>query len=387
MKTIRYVFFGIFLIFALPFSFGILTGFSSWFSPFLMLNSVILLKSFVISNLAGFIILGLALYRKRWFCNYLCPVGFLQDLLTRSGKNRKKVAISKIPVISKWLVVISFTGAIFGFPIFLLLDPIVIFNGIFIPLMSPFQPVLLLASLGLPLLLLLDLIIPHLWCEKICPLGGLQLITKDLSGLIKSPDKPKIVDEGRRIFIGAAVGVGATLMFPELTSGRSPGIRPPASIGNKYFNALCVRCGSCIKACPSKILRHENRMGMGLLTPVMKFDNGYCLETCNKCGDVCPSGAITKFSVGAKKDLKIARVEVIAETCLLMKFKECGICKNACHYDSISFELYNGSSLQMIPAVDIDKCNGCGACSVICPEKCFKITINTHNETVKKIND
>lgn len=373
MKTIRYVFFGIVLIFALPFSFGILTGFSSWFSPFLMLNSVFLLKSFVISNLAGFIILGLALFRKRWFCNNLCPVGFLQDLLTRSGKNQKKVPISKIPVISKWLVIISFGGALFGFPILLLLDPVVIFNGFFVPLMSPFQPVLFLAALGLPLLLLLDLIIPHLWCEKICPLGGLQLVTKNISGLIKNPDKPKIVDEGRRIFIGTAFGAAITLMFPELTSSRSPGIRPPASIKNKYFNALCVRCGSCIKVCPSKILKHEDRIGMGLLTPVIKYEKGYCLETCNQCGNVCPSGAITKFSIAAKKDLKIARVTVNENTCLLMKNKECGICKNACHFDSIGFEPYNGSSLQLKPVVNRATCNGCGACSVICPEKCFKI--------------
>jgi ferredoxin-type protein NapF len=286
---------------------------------------------------------------------------------------RSQVSISKIPVFSRWLVIVSFGGALIGLPIFLMMDPMVIFNGFFVPWIPPFEPILLVASLGLPLLLILHLIVPHLWCEKICPMGGLQLIVKDLTELIKSPDNPKIVDEGRRLFIGSTLGAATALIFPGLTDGNSVSIRPPASISNKFFNALCVRCGSCIKVCPSKILKHENRIGMGLLTPVISFDKGYCLETCNRCGDICPSGAITKFSIGAKKDLKIARVEVIADTCLLLKFKECGICKNACHYDSIGFEPYNGSSLQMKPVVNKTRCNGCGACTVICPENCFKI--------------
>jgi ferredoxin-type protein NapF len=357
----------------MPVSFGKLTGFSSWFSPFLMLNSVLLLKSFVISNLIGFIIMGLAIYRRRWFCNNMCPVGFLQDIIAKFIPVRKQFRVSAIPVFSKWLMIISFGGALFGLPIFLLMDPVVIFNGSFVPLINPSELILLLASAILPLLLILHIVAPHLWCEKICPLGGLQLIIKNLTDFKKIGIKPKVVDEGRRIFIGGALGAATAIIFPGLTKSKLPSIRPPASIGNKSFNALCVRCGSCIKVCPSNILKHENRMGMGLMTPVIEFDNGYCLEDCNRCGSVCPSGAITKFSVGAKKDLKIARVALTSNTCLLMNFKECRICKSACHYDSINFEPYNGSSLQLKPVVNYDKCNGCGACSVICPVKCFRI--------------
>ena len=339
-----------------------------------MLNSVLLLKSFVIANITGFIILGLVVYRKRWFCNNMCPIGFLQDTITAGLKPKRQFSLAGIPAFSKWLVLISLGGALFGFPIFLFMDPVVIFNGFFIPLIRPSESVLLLASLGLPLLLILHLVFPHLWCERICPLGGLQLIIKDITSLEKISARPKIVDEGRRLFIGSTLGVASALIFPDLTATYSIPIRPPASIANKSFNALCVRCGSCIKVCPSKILNHETRIGMGLFTPVIKFNNGYCLESCNSCGNVCPSGAIIKFSLGAKKDLKIAKVNVKQDTCLLMKFKECGICKIACHYDSLSFEPYYESSIQLKPVVNAIKCNGCGACSVICPEKCFEMT-------------
>lgn len=375
-KLIRSISFSIILIFALPFSYGKLTGLSNWVSPFLMLNSVLLLKSFVILNLLGFIILGIAVFKKRWFCNYLCPVGYLQDLVPKSIGKKKRFLISRIPNFNKWFVAISFAGALFGLPVFLLLDPVVIFNGFFVPFIRPFEYVALLSSAALPVLILLHLLVPHLWCEKFCPLGGLQLIVSDLKNLFnRNSDSPKKVDEGRRLFIGGTLGIATTLIFPDITENNSPAIRPPGSIQNKYFNALCIRCGSCIKACPTKILRHETRAGMGLLTPVIKFNNGYCLENCNSCGSVCPSGAITKFSTGAKKDLKIARVVVSINTCLLMKLKECGICKNACHYDSIDFKSYNESSLQMKPVVDHNKCNGCGACSIICPENCFKIEV------------
>jgi ferredoxin-type protein NapF len=358
----------------LPFSLGKFTGLSNWLSPFIMLNSVLLLKSFVIANGVGLFVISMVLFRKRWFCNYLCPVGFLQDVLAGSVKTGKKISVAGFPSLSRWLVLISLGGALFGIPVFLLLDPLVIFNDFFVPLIKPFEYIVVVTAVILPFLLILELIIPDLWCEKICPLGGLQLILKDIANYIdKRSDKSLTYNEGRRLFIGGSVGAAAALVFSGITASEKPAIRPPGSIRDKEFNALCIRCGSCIKVCPSGILQHETRVGMSLLTPKISFTSGYCIENCNSCGTVCPSGAITKFSVVAKKELKIAEVNVSPGTCLLMKYQECGICIKACKYDSIYFKVHGRNSLQMEPAVHKEKCNGCGACSIICPENCFEM--------------
>lgn len=107
-----------------------LTGLFTWFSPFIMLNSLFVLKSFVLLNLLGIVVLVISFFRKRWFCCYLCPTGFLCDLA--SGVNKKKrLKISAVPPFGKWIAVISLASAIAGLPLFILLDPMAIFNGFF----------------------------------------------------------------------------------------------------------------------------------------------------------------------------------------------------------------------------------------------------------------
>ena len=114
-------------------------------------------------------------------------------------------------------------------------------------------------------------------------------------------------------------------------------------------------------------------MGFGMLTPVVEFHGSYCLETCNACSVVCPSGSITAFQIKEKKMLKMAKIMVNADSCLLMKQRECGVCKPACFYKSIDIVEIGRSSLQTMPVVNYDDCTGCGACIAVCPENCFQI--------------
>jgi len=370
---IRFLFLGVVLLLALPFKWGKLTGLSFWFSPFLMLNSVFVLKSLVTLNIIGFIILLIVWFKKRWFCNYLCPVGFLLGKVPHCKQTQTKVSILKVPHINKWLVIISLGGALIGFPFFIFLDPILIFNGFFMPFIQPFHYEVLFLCAAFPLLLMVQFLVPDLWCERLCPLGGLQLFISELKSLTSgSSSKSDKFDIGRRVFIGGTLGTLAAVALPNVVDPNSEMvIRPPGSIEN--FNTLCIRCGSCIKVCPTQILKHNTRIGFGLLTPVIKFNDSYCLENCNLCSVVCPSGSITLFSIEAKKMLRIGQMEVNQDTCLLMKLKECGICKNACHYKAIDIVDVAINSLQMRPAINEFNCNGCGACAAICPENCFTI--------------
>jgi ferredoxin-type protein NapF len=69
----------------------------------------------------------------------------------------------------------------------------------------------------------------------------------------------------------------------------------------------------------------------------------------------------------------MGKIMVNENTCLLMKFRECGICKPACFYKAIDIVEIGRGSLQMMPVVKNIDCTGCGACIAVCPENCFKI--------------
>jgi ferredoxin-type protein NapG len=153
-------------------------------------------------------------------------------------------------------------------------------------------------------------------------------------------------------------------------------IRPPGSIRFDDFNTLCVRCGSCIKSCPTNILEHNTNFSFSLLTPVVKFGKGYCFESCNNCSQVCPSGSITSFNISSKKHLKMGRCLLNSKNCLLLDDKECGKCKTACSYNAISIVSTN-DLFNSLPKINDSLCVGCGACLIICPTSCFSIIKDT----------
>lgn len=367
------------VLLALPLSWGALTGIYIWLSPFVMLNSVFVLKSLVWLNSLAFIVLVITIFRKRWFCRILCPVGLGCDYVSSKSLN-KKFSLKKVPPIGKWLALSSLVAALFGLPLFILLDPLSIFNGFFVIFSKEMTVISIISFLGLPLLLLIHLFFPNIWCAKLCPLGGLQdevfllkrlfvKITENKSNAV-SPSK-----NGRRIFLATGAGLIAGLVVPRfLRAERKSYFRPPASLPQSLFNVLCLRCGSCIKACPTKILKHRQDANdpTSWMVPEMTFRNGYCIETCNQCGVVCPSGSITLFSVDAKKEIPIGLAEVELSDCLLIKNKECDKCKSVCAYDAVSYQKLEDTLLTK-PIIDGKKCVGCGACAVVCPEATIRM--------------
>ncbi len=380
-NTIRFIALVFAVLVALPFGWGKLSGLSSWMSPFITLNSVFALKSFVLLNSIGFLVLAATWLKKRFFCRYLCPVGCLLDRMPNQYKEKKSLSLQNVPFINKLLSITSLTGAAFGFPLFIFLDPLSVFNGFFATLIRLSWLSVIASGSGFLLLLLMQFIWPGLWCKRLCPLGGLQLLVLDLKVLVYETKQAKVKkDIGRRIFIGSAIGATTAIAFPLIVIGEDNKIiRPPASVNPEEFYALCTRCGNCIKACPTKILKQDTRLGLGILTPVVIFDHAYCLETCNACSVVCPSGAITLFSVNAKSQLTMGKAEVNTTDCLLSHQTECDRCIQVCSYKAIIIKGKDKESL-ILPEVESAKCVGCGACKIVCPKICFSIKkINGRN--------
>jgi len=366
------------LLLALPLNLGILTGFSLWFSPFIMLNSIFATHFFVALNTIGLAVLVLFFFRKRFFCRYICATGFCLDNLKPIKKSGK--IIPNFPPAGEWLAIISLAAAVAGIPLLIIIDPAAIFNNFFSSFTGKISLITIITLTILPALLVFNIFFPGLWCSKICPLGGLQDSSQRMKEWFiriknKTGNAGRNYSPARRYFIAAGTGLIAGLTLPRILSGNTnERIRPPAALPEDEFNTLCIRCGNCIRSCPTKILTRSQSKDefLSWLTPEVSFSESYCLETCNRCGQVCPTGSIGKFSLNEKGGIYMATAVIEYDRCLLLHNKECDRCKAACPYTAIRMSP-SEEFLSVVPVVNATKCVGCGACAVICPAETIKM--------------
>lgn len=145
------------------------------------------------------------------------------------------------------------------------------------------------------------------------------------------------------------------------------GIRPPWAMENSHFMEQCTRCGDCLSVCETKILVK----GDGGF-PEVKFDHGEC-TFCGKCVEVCEQPIFRSRETQPWTH----KIEMSA-ACLTQYRIECRVCQDSCPTGAIRFRLQMGGVAQ--PLVNMDTCNGCGACLKNCPVNAIKISYLKHNE-------
>ena len=164
-------------------------------------------------------------------------------------------------------------------------------------------------------------------------------------------------------------------------------IRPPAALREEEFLARCIRCGACMKVCPSNGLQPAvTEAGWeGIWTPVLVPRVGYCEPSCSLCGQVCPSGAIWKFTSREKawvspsedpKPIRIGTAFYDRGRCLPWAMAtECIVCEEWCPTSPKAIYLLpvevidaagNKQTVRQ-PYLDPERCVGCGACEFACP--------------------
>jgi len=345
-------------------------------SPFIAVASVISVRTVSVLELLAVPVLLLVLVFPRWFCRHGCPVGLLQEVVERVQPNASRRWL-KWPGIGQWLVLLTIGGALLGYPLFLWLDPLAIFNGFLNAWRQPIALATLLTGLGLPLLLLLDVVAPRLWCQRICPLGVTQDMLAWPRRLFRAKSRCLESDRvagameahrGRRWFLAAVAGAAGAFAVKAVRGQTPPPLRPPGSLNEHRFTGVCVRCGNCAQVCPSKIIQPDfGASGVaGFLTPRLLFDRDYCREDCHCCNEVCPSSAIARLSLADKRQRVIGRAVVDLDLCLLAQGCECTACIQKCPYQAIAMESADGGFSNQ-PGVVLDRCNGCGACEAVCP--------------------
>ncbi len=121
-------------------------------------------------------------------------------------------------------------------------------------------------------------------------------------------------------------------------------IRPPGALAEEEFLKRCIKCGQCIRVCPTNVLQPAS-MAVGLeslWTPVLnnRIGSSGCQLNCVACGQVCPTSAIRPITLEEKKGLgdfvdkgpvKLGTAFVDRNRCLPWALdKPCIVCQENC---------------------------------------------------------
>ncbi|MBI5478115.1 MAG: 4Fe-4S binding protein [Deltaproteobacteria bacterium] len=183
---------------------------------------------------------------------------------------------------------------------------------------------------------------------------------------------------GRRAWLASLpLGVGAATGLRWLrpaAAADAPLLRPPGTVPEATLQRLCVRCGSCVHACPTLTLVPAQRGASPLFleTPVLVGRAGGCRYDCNACGAVCPTGAIRALPLDEKRRARIGTAVIDLARCLPhARGQACLSCHAACPFEAVTLRaagarLAWGDAL-LLPVIDATRCTGCALCEARCP--------------------
>ena len=168
-------------------------------------------------------------------------------------------------------------------------------------------------------------------------------ISPSASGESLAPDLSR-----RQFLVSAVSGAAAIPMLRvsgHLTGNWDPSlVRPPGALPEKAFLSRCIKCGQCMRICPTNVIQPAGMQGglEGLWTPVLNFRIGTsgCQFNCIACGNLCPTAAIRPISIderlGRKRyaeqgPIKIGTAFVDRGRCLPWAMdRPCIVCQENC---------------------------------------------------------
>lgn len=199
---------------------------------------------------------------------------------------------------------------------------------------------------------------------------------------LKLKEKNAEVDSSRRKFLVASAAVGTAMALQaqeenidgglaviedKVKPTRKTPLKPAGSYGLNHFAKHCTSCQLCVAECPNHLL-HPSKELRTLMQPEMSFHDGYCRPGCVKCSQVCPTGAIKSISAEEKSSISIGYAVVVPQNCLSAKGDKCGHCAEVCPVEAVTMVADAATGFET-PAVDENRCLGCGKCEYLCPAR------------------
>lgn len=213
-------------------------------------------------------------------------------------------------------------------------------------------------------------------CGAVCPTAAIGFGPKG------TPEGRKIVDlDRRKLILTSLLGVIAVPFFrlsPARARASEKLIRPPGALPEEQFLKKCVKCGECMKVCPTNALQPAlTEAGPeGIWTPMIVPEIGYCEYYCSLCTQVCPTGAIQELDIEAKNKVKMGSAWINRNRCIPWKFgNPCIVCEEHCPVSPKAIQLTKIEVLlkdgtvkaPLAPIIDLETCTGCSICENKCP--------------------
>ncbi len=225
-------------------------------------------------------------------------------------------------------------------------------------------------------------------CLGQCNFGALHYEHPKKVKKASTTEGKESVDSARRSFLlGATLASSAVLLAQEkkkvdgglariedkVAPTRNTHITPPGSLSAKNMASKCTGCQLCVSQCPNEVLRPSTDL-LHLMQPEMSYERGYCRIECNRCSEVCPTGAIRLLPLEEKSSTQVGHAVWIKKNCIpVTDGVECGNCERHCPVGAIMMVPLdeNDEESVMIPTVNEARCISCGACENLCPARPF----------------
>jgi ferredoxin len=228
-------------------------------------------------------------------------------------------------------------------------------------------------------------------CSQECPVDANFFTLKNPLPATDAAYAPVSLERRQFMATGALALLAAPVMNAAAGDPKSQKklIRPPMSREERDFLSSCIRCGECMKACPTGVLKPAGlEYGLrALWSPVLTPSEGFCEKGCNACSEACPTDAIMKYPIENKYDYKAGTAVFSSDRCIShTENKFCSECVRVCPTNAIEVfkdwepEDITRASDHAAPLgsrptrpvhVNFDQCVGCGACEFACNQIVF----------------
>ena len=203
-------------------------------------------------------------------------------------------------------------------------------------------------------------------------------------------------DNSRRTFVGIVGLLTSSLLFAKAknvseavasldgktTPKRRTPLKPAGAQSLNIFSKHCTGCQLCVNHCPQHVLKPSADL-TSFMQVEMSYEDGYCDIDCNKCSQVCPTGAISPITLEEKNATQIGHAVAYPDYCINnASTGSCGKCEEVCPAGAITLIEKDG---KMVPSIDEEFCIGCGACEFNCKASPVKAIIVEGHEVHKEV--